>query len=175
MDSVWMVGLVFFLRIIDVSMGTIRHIVSVQGRAFLAASIGFFEVIIFLVAISQVLDSVRENFWLALAYGGGFATGTWLGVKLEERIALGMRMTRVITTQPNDELVVALRGKGFGVTVLQGEGLSGPVYVLFSVVKRCLVPNFRKVVRELAPQAFFTIEDTRFVSSGGGLMDRMGK
>jgi len=175
MDSVWMVGVVFSLRIVDVSMGTIRHIVSVQGRAFLASFIGFFEVIIFLVAISHVLSSVRENLWLALAYGGGFATGTWLGVKLEERIALGMRMIRIITTRPNDELVETLRGKGFGVTVLHGEGLCGPVYVLFSVVKRCLVPTFRKVVQELAPQAFMTIEDTRFVSGGGGLINRMGK
>jgi len=175
MESVWMVGLVFSLRIIDVSMGTIRHIVSVQGRAFLAAIIGFWEVIIFLVAISQVLSSVRENLWLALAYGGGFATGTWFGIKLEERIALGMRMIRVITTRANDELVETLRGKGFGVTVLRGEGLSGPVYVLFSVVKRCLVPNFKGIVQERAPQSFLTIEDTRFVSGGGGLIDRMGK
>lgn len=131
--------------------------------------------IIFLVAIGQVLSSVRENLWLAFAYGGGFATGTWLGIKLEERIALGMRMIRVITRRANDELVEALREKGFGLTVLRGEGLSGPVYVLFSVVKRSLVPNFRGIVEELAPQSFLTIEDTRFVSGGGGLIDRMGK
>ena len=104
---------------------------------------------------------------------GGFAVGTFLGVKIEERIALGLRLVRVITTKPNDDLVHALRDDGFGVTVLQGEGLTGPVYVLFSVVQRRLVPRFREIMADKAPNAFYTLEDTRFAS--GGLKGRLGK
>lgn len=173
METLGLAALIFSMRVLDVSMGTVRQIVAVQGRSIIASAIGFFEVLIFLVAISAALASVRENPILAVAYAGGFAAGTWLGVVIEARIALGIRLVRVITVRPNNELVSALREAGFGVTIVHGEGLNGPVYVLFSVVRRKLVPAFQEIVKEWAPNAFMTIEDTRFAS--GGIIGRKGK
>jgi uncharacterized protein YebE (UPF0316 family) len=158
--------MVFCLRIMDVSMGTVRQILAIQGRAVLAAGIGFVEVTIFLIAISKVILSARDNVWLTLAYSAGFAVGTLLGVRIESRLALGRRLIRVITVRQNDDLVHALRDAGFGVTCVPGEGMNGPVYVLFSVVKRRLVKDYLRIVQKYAPKAFFTVEETRFVSGG---------
>ncbi|HOD07975.1 MAG TPA: DUF5698 domain-containing protein [Myxococcota bacterium] len=168
-------ALVFFMRIGDVSLGTIRQIMAVRGRGALAAAIGFVEVTIFILAISRVLASIGENPVYVLAYSGGFATGTLVGVQVERLIGIGTRIIRVITIRQNDELVEALRQAGFGVTQIDAQGKDGPVYLLLSMVKRKRVAEFRTIVDELAPRAVFTVEEVR--SSQGGVMDviRKGK
>jgi uncharacterized protein YebE (UPF0316 family) len=128
--------LIFFMRICDVSLGTIRQIMAVRGRGVVAASIGFFEVTIFILAISRVLSSINENPVYVLAYAGGFATGTLVGVQVEHLIGIGTRMVRVITVRKNDELIERLRDAGFGVSVFDGRGKDGPIYLLLSTVRR---------------------------------------
>ncbi len=164
-------ALIFLMRVCDVTLGTVRQIMAVQGRAIIAATIGFFELTIFILAISKTILSVHESPAYVFAYAGGFAVGTLAGVRLEAAIGLGTRLIRVITVRQNHELVDALRAGGFGVTVLPGEGMHGPVFVLFSVVKRRNVPAYAAIVRDHAPNAFFTVEETRF-SSGGILGPR---
>ena len=168
-------ALVFGMRICDVSLGTIRQIMAVRGRGVVAAAIGFVEVTIFILAISRVLSSIGENPIYVLAYSGGFATGTLLGVHVERLIGLGTRIIRVITVRQNDELVAALRVAGFGVTQVDAQGKDGPVYLLLSVVKRKRVAEFRDIVDRLAPHAMFTAEEVR--TTQGGVMDviRKGK
>ncbi len=161
-------ALIFVMRVADVTLGTVRQIMAVQGRAVTASAIGFFELTIFILAISKTILSVHESPAYVFAYAGGFAVGTLTGVRLESAIGLGTRLVRVITVRENNELVNALRAAGFGVTVLPGEGMQGPVFVLFSVVKRRSVPAYVQIVQEFSPQAFYTIEETRF-SSGGRL------
>ena len=163
--------LIFVMRVADVTLGTVRQIMAVQGRAVVASTIGFFELTIFILAISKTILSVHESPAYVFAYAGGFAVGTLTGVRLESAIGLGTRLVRVITVRENHELVEALRAAGFGVTVLPGEGMQGPVFVLFSVIKRRSVPSFIRIVQEFAPKAFYTIEETRF-SAGGRLGPR---
>jgi uncharacterized protein YebE (UPF0316 family) len=152
--------LIFGLRICDVSLGTIRMIVSIQGRRYIAAAIAFVEVSIFVVAIGKVIGQL-DNVINIFAYSGGFACGTILGIQLEGRLALGNRIVRIITHRPNDLLVTRLRDAGFGVTTIQGEGRDGTVHILFSVVRRKAVTEFMEIVKELAPKAFVTIEEAR--------------
>lgn len=163
--------LIFLMRVCDVTLGTVRQIMAVQGRAVVASAIGFFELTIFILAISKTILSVHESPAYVFAYAGGFAVGTLTGVRLEAMIGLGTRLVRVITVRQNHELVDALRAAGFGVTVLPGEGMNGPVFVLFSVVRRRSVARYVAIVREHAPQAFYTVEETRF-SSGGQMGPR---
>jgi len=165
--------LIFFMRVCDVTLGTFRQIMAVQGRAYLAAFTGFFELTIFILAISKTILSINESPAYVVAYAGGFAVGTLTGVKLEGIIGLGTRLVRVITTFENLALVNKLREAGYGVTVVPGEGMHGPVFVLISVIKRPSVPEFVKIVKELAPKAFYTVEETRF-SAGGILGPRKG-
>jgi len=167
-------ALIFAMRVTDVSMGTVRQIVAVQGRAGIAALIGFFEITLFVFAISKVITSIADSPVYVFAYSGGFAVGTFVGIHVERVIGLGTRLIRVITTFQNDGLVAALRGAGFGVTFLPGQGKEGKVYILFSVVKRRAIPDFLTILREHAPNAFYTIEDTR-QHQGGMIGGRKGK
>lgn len=161
--------LIFGMRLADVSLGTFRMILAFQGRSVIAAAVGFVEVTIFIVAIGKVVDSLDSPLNV-LAYSGGFAAGTLLGIAIENRVALGTRFVRVITHRLNDHLVEMLRGAGFGVTRVVGEGMQGRVYILFSVVRRKDLTRYIDLVRDLAPKAFYTVEDAR--SSRGGFIGR---
>ena len=161
--------LIFGMRLTDVSLGTIRMILAFQGRSMIAAAIGFVEVTIFVLAIGKVMGSL-DNPMNVLAYSGGFAGGTLLGIGIENRIALGTRSIRVITHRLNDRLVEALREAGFGVTRISGEGLHGRVYILLSMVRRKDLKRYIGFVQELAPKAFYTVEDAR--SFQGGFIGR---
>lgn len=163
------------MRIADVSLGTIRNILTIQGRAWISAAIGFVEVTIFVLAISRVIASINESPWYVLGYSSGFAAGTLLGIKLESLIGLGTRLIRTITVRENNELVASLRGAGFGVTVVGGEGMNGPVYVLFSVVQRRNVDLYVELIKKYAPKAFYTVEGLRFSHGGFWGPTRKGK
>jgi len=156
---------IFGLRLCDVTLGTIRLIVSIQGRCYLAAGIAFVEVTIFVIAIGKVLGEL-DNFVNVLAYSGGFACGTILGIVVEARLALGKRIVRIVTHRQNDRLVNQLREAGFAVTRISGEGRDGTVYILFSVVRRRVLDRYLKMVNELAPKAFVTIEEARDTMHG---------
>jgi uncharacterized protein YebE (UPF0316 family) len=157
--------LIFLMRACDVSLGTIRVIMAFQGRSLIAATIGFFEVTIFILAMGKVMSSLDSPINV-IAYSSGFATGTLLGIWIEGRIALGIRFARIITHRQNDRLVDELRGQGFGITRLNGEGLNGRVYVLISVVKRKDLAKFMATVKKYAPSAFVSVEDTRLAEGG---------
>ena len=157
--------LIFGMRLADVSLGTFRMILAFQGRSVIAAAIGFVEVTIFIVAIGKVMGNLDSPLNV-LAYSGGFAGGTLLGIGIGNRVALGTRFVRVITHRLNDRLVDALRGAGFGVTRVPGEGMQGKVYILLSVVRRKDLDTYVGLVRELAPKAFYTVEDARAFQGG---------
>lgn len=167
--------LVFAMRVCDVSLGTVRQIFAVRGHGVIAAVIGFVEVTIFILAISQVLSSIKDNPVYIFAYSGGFAIGTLVGVYVEHLIGLGNRMIRVITVRQNDAVVNNLRNRGFGVTQIEGQGKDGKVYLLLSNVRRKRVPEFLQVLKEHAPQAVYTIEEVRYAHGGVLDMVRKGK
>ncbi|MBM4370655.1 MAG: DUF2179 domain-containing protein [Deltaproteobacteria bacterium] len=165
METLLGAALIFGMRVADVSLGTIRVILSFQGRSVISAAIGFVEVTIYVLAIGRVvgqLDSIIN----IVAYSGGFAAGTLLGIALENRIALGTRFVRVITHRPNEALVETLRQEGFGVTRVLGEGMQGKVHILLSVVRRKDLGRFINTVQDMAPKAFFTVEDARAFQGG---------
>ena len=157
--------LIFCLRLTDVSMGTVRMILIIQGRKTVASCIGFFEVAIFIVAVGKVVGNLG-NIWNLIGYAGGFAVGTHIGITLEGWIALGFQIVRVITQRQNDVIIKKLRDARFALTVVPGEGREGPVYVLFSVVRRARVKEFLGIVDEYAPTAFVTVEETKRTMHG---------
>ncbi len=156
---------IFFARICDVTIGTIRYIMITRGFKYIAPVFGFFEVIIWLLAIGQVMENIT-NVFCYLAYGGGYAMGTFFGMVIEERLKLGMAIIRIISGRPAEKLVERLRNDGFGVTSIRGEGGTGVVAVIFMVVKRSKIPRVIGIIREHNPSAFYTIEDVRNVSEG---------
>ena len=157
--------LIFLARILDVSLGTIRLIFISKGVKYLAPLIGFFEVLIWLLAIGQIMKNLN-NVVCYIAYGGGFALGTFLGIFIEEKLSIGMVLVRIITQRDATELISFLQLKGYGVTRVNAEGAYGDVMILFSIIRRTDLKEVVDVITKLDPKAFYSIEDVRFVSEG---------
>lgn len=157
--------LIFFARICDVSLGTLRVIFIAKGFWNIAPFIGFFEVIIWLLAIGQVMQNIG-NVASYIAYGGGFAAGTFIGMRVEERLSLGNVIIRIITTHDAAGLAEALRDHNFGVTIMDATGASGPVKVVLTISRREDMPVVVRLIKEFQPNAFYTVEEIKSVKEG---------
>jgi len=157
--------LIFFARIADQSIGTMRLIFLSKGYKFIAPFLGFFEVIIWLLAIGQIMEHL-DNFMCYIAYGLGFAMGNFIGITLEERISIGNVIIRVITGTETATLVEHLRSLNFGTTVADAAGSKGPVKILFTIIKRKDVREAIKIIQQYNPHAFYTIEDVKALNEG---------
>lgn len=157
--------LIFLSRICDVSIGTIRLIFVSKGMKALAPLLGFFEVIIWLVAVSQIMKHL-DNVVCYIAYGGGFAMGNYVGMYLEEKLSIGNVIIRVIPKAETSELIQHLKKSNFGLTIVDAEGAQQKVKIIFSVIKRENVQQFVSMIDEYSPHAFYTIEDVKSVSEG---------
>jgi len=157
--------LIFIARVCDVSLGTIRVIFVSRGYRYLAPLLGFFEISIWLMAIGQIMRDLN-NVAAYLAYATGFAMGTFAGITLEERLSLGMVIVRVITKRDCTPLIDRLKAERYGLTMLDAEGATGPVTILFTVLKREDLPRVVGIIKEFNPHAFYSVEDVRTASEG---------
>lgn len=155
--------LIFFARVGDVSLGTIRIIFISKGIKYLAPLIGFFEILIWLVAISQIMQNLT-NIYYYIFYAGGFATGNLVGIIIEEKLSIGTVAIRIITRKDAEELTNALKKTGIGVTSIDAQGKYGGVKIIFTIVKRQNIQKIIKLVKKYNPKAFYSIEDIRYVS-----------
>jgi len=157
--------LIFCARLTDVSLGTIRIILISKGMSRWAAATGFFESLIWLLALSQVFQHLDRpiNY---VAYAGGYAAGTGLGVALERRIALGLVAVRIITRADAKPLIDALAEQRFGVTQVAARGLQGRVRLIFTVAKRKHLGLLLDLVRAHNPKAFISVSDVRTAEEG---------
>jgi len=165
--------LIILGRILDVSIGTIRIIMVARGHRAVAPVLGFFEVTIWLLAIGKVMDNMKSLTFVEalpsyLAYGVGFALGNYIGMWIEERMAVGMVAVRVITQRKSTRLPEELRSLGYGVTVLEGMGARGPVTIVFAVIPRKLLSRVIEMIGQYNPHAFYSVESVR--SYGGGVL-----
>jgi len=160
--------LIFLARVADVTIGTMRIIFVSRGFRLVAACAGFFEILIWLFAISQIMTNL-DNWVLFMAYASGYAVGNYIGITIEQRLALGYLVVRVITQRDGTVLEENLRNANFVVTSVDAEGGRGPVKVLFTVLKRKMLPTMVELIKSTNPLAYYTIEDLRSVSSPGPL------
>ncbi len=156
--------LIFLARILDVSLGTIRIIFISRSFRYLAPLVGFFEVTIWLLAVRQVLLGDSVNVPCLIAYATGFACGTYVGIYLENYLSIGKVLIRVITRIEANDLVEYLKEAGYGLTTIDAEGATGPVKVVFTIIERHDIPRIVDLIKRFNPNAFYTIEDVRFVS-----------
>lgn len=122
--------------------------------------IGFFEVLFWLFAISTVMKNL-SNFMCYLGWAGGYATGIYIGLSIEEKLAIGTQVIRVFTQQNISELIEKLVEKNYSYTILDGEGKKGAVKLIFIVVKRKNVKDVTEIIHQFSPQAFYSIEDIK--------------
>lgn len=156
---------IFMARIFDVTLSTLRIIYTSRGIKFLAPIFGFFEVLVWLVAMTQIIHNLTNPI-LYIAYAGGFATGNFIGILIEGKMAIGTVVIRIITQKDATELIRFLKGSGCGITYVDAQGAMGPVKIIFTIVKRKNIDRVLEIVRKCNPMAFFTIEDVRSVRKG---------
>jgi uncharacterized protein YebE (UPF0316 family) len=157
--------LIFVARIADVSIGTVKLIFISRGLRSIAPILGFLEVLIWLLAIGQIMRNLT-NPVCYVAYAGGFATGTYVGMYIERKLAMGNLLVRLITRKDATELIDRLKAADYGVTVVDAQGSSGLVHVLYTVIKRGDLEDVVGIIKQFNPRAFFTVEDIRTVSEG---------
>lgn len=151
---------IFFLRIADVSLGTLRIVFLVRGKKLLAGCFAFIESILWLVAASQVLQNLDSPYKL-VAYAAGYAVGTYIGTILEGLLALGSSMLRVVSPIENNAVADSLRQEGYQATVVNAEGRDGGVRITFSVVPRRQLKRIYKLIADINPNAFVTVDETQ--------------
>ena len=158
--------LIFFARICDVSLETIRVIYISKGIKYLAPIIAFFEIVIWLLAMEVVMKDLANiaNFF---AFAFGFAAGTYIGLVLEEKLSIGMVILRIVTPEESNESIIAfMQQENYGITSIDAKGSRGSVTMILSLVNRVDVPRIMAHLEKTNPTAFFSIEDVRYVNSG---------
>jgi len=162
-DFVILPLLILMARIIDVSMDTIRVIMIAKGLRKLAPLIGFFQSLIWIITITRVMVNL-ENWVTYIGYAAGFAIGTYVGIVIEEKLALGYELIRIITRMDATNLIHALRDAGYPVTSVRAMGREGEVGLLYLIFRRKNLKKIVEIIKQFNKNAFYTIEDIRFIS-----------
>lgn len=157
--------IVFATRVLDVTLGTMRIIFLSRGRKFLAPLLGFVEVFIWITVVSQIVGGAH-NLAAYFAYAAGFAVGNYVGMALEDRLAIGTLVIRIILPQDAKPLIQSLKNAGYGVTYVDGHGANGPVLLIYTVVMRKELEQIIQIIESTAPKCFFTVEELRSVRQG---------
>jgi uncharacterized protein YebE (UPF0316 family) len=156
---------IFLLRIVDVSLATVRMLLAVRGQKKVAPLIGFVEILVWIIAIGNAIQHLDSPLHV-IGYAAGFSCGTLVGLWIEEKMALGVAIVRVMSKHGGVEIAEALRDKGFGVTEFSGLGKEGPVEVVHAVLLR---RHLRVALRQVGawdPEAFVTVEEPRAIFRG---------
>jgi uncharacterized protein YebE (UPF0316 family) len=157
--------LVFFLRVSDMSLDTLRVLFVIRGRRPLAWIVGFCQSLIWVVAITSVLSNL-DNFLNVLGYAAGFATGNVVGMSIEERLAIGHGHLRIISSRRGSAIADAVRAAGYAATELAGRGKDGTVTLVECSVRRRDIGKLRRLIQSVDPQAFVSLEDLRPLHRG---------
>ncbi len=164
---------IFFARVADVSMATVRMLLIVRGKKYLAGILGFFEVIIYIMALGRVVSSL-DNWVNLLVYASGFAAGNVVGSIIEGKMAIGTIMVRIVPKKTCDiDMAKELRSMGFGVTVLEGIGKDGPICMLDTALHRKELPRLLDYLKKTDADSFVTVSDAR--ETRGGYMRKIKK
>lgn len=161
--EVYIPAFIFFARILDVSMGTLRIMFISKGFRGKATLLGFVEVLIWIVIVAQIFSNL-DNWMNYIAYAGGFATGNFIGMSIEQRMKMGVQIFRIIVGEGSTDLLEALRESDFRITTVNGEGIYGPVKIIFTIAKRKRWSELSNIVNKHAPNAFYSVEDVKHVS-----------
>ena len=157
--------LIFLARVFDVTLGTMRIIFTSRGLRNLAPVLGFIETFVWIVAVSSIVKHA-QNVVAFVGYAGGFATGTYVGMLIENRLAMGTLTVRAIIRRDPKELIETLHNSGFGVTAVDGHGSSGDVKIIYSTVKRADLPVIIEIFHHTLPGAFLSVEEVRSTEQG---------
>jgi uncharacterized protein YebE (UPF0316 family) len=161
----WGPLLIFSLRIVDVSLATVRMLLVMRNQRVAVPIIGFFEASVWVLAIGTAIQNLH-SVWHLLGYATGFATGSVVGLWIEGKLAMGLATVRIISRNEGEEVAEALRNQGFGVTEFAGYGREGKVELLLTLVKRRQIGKVVDTVEAMDSDAFISVEEPRSIRRG---------
>lgn len=163
--------LIFFARILDVSINTVRIIYVLGGRKFTSTMLGFFEAFIWLMAIRQIFENL-DNWMCYVAYPAGFAAGIFVGMLIEEKIAYGKVIVRIITRKEILPMLEYLNKRHHRFTYVKAEGPDGLENLVFTVLEREKLDQLLEKMKEILPTAFYTVEKVNRASESGAVVEQ---
>lgn len=164
--SAWLTaGVIFALRVADMTLDTLRVLVVMRGRKGIAWVLGFFQALIFVIAIGSVLKDLNNPLNI-LGYAAGFATGNVIGMLIEEKLAIGHVQLSIVSPRRGAAIAERLRAEGYAITEIPARGKDGMVTLLSCSVLRKNVDKVHRLVNEVDENAFITSEDVRPVRRG---------
>jgi uncharacterized protein YebE (UPF0316 family) len=156
---------IFVAEMCVVTISTVRTIFVARGMKYLAPLLGFFEVTTWLFAVGEVMKNLGDP-RCSLAFAGGFTLGNFLGILIEQKLALGTVVVRTVTHKDTGSLIERLRAAGYGVTRLEGHGAVGPVQVILTVVPRKQLDRVQGILREFDPRVFYSVDGLQSAAAG---------
>jgi len=156
---------IFVARVVDVSLGTMRIVFTSRGKYLLAPILGFVEVFIWIVAVSQLVRNIH-SLVAYLAYAAGFALGTFLGLQIERRLAMGKLVLRIILQEGGEELARLLHASGHGATVVDAHGSTGSVKLIYTIIERRDLKEVENLIMKDNPRAFLSVEEISETRAG---------
>ena len=159
---------IFFVRILDVSLGTLRTVITVKGKSFYASLVGFFEIFVWFIIVKEALNTDETSIWIAISYSLGFATGTYIGSILSQKLITGNLSVQIITDKAYPNMVNTLRNEGYGVTVMDVEGKNKEQekYMLFIEINNKSLNHLQHLVKKIDNDAFIVVNETKYVQNG---------
>lgn len=159
---------IFFARICDVTLGTIRTVYTVKGKTFIAGIVAFFEVFIWFLVVKEALNTDIQSIWIVISYSGGFATGTLLGTFISNTFINSLISVEVITTKATKENIAKIRKEGFGVSVVNTtESLKDEKSnILFITLNSRHLKSLKRTINEIDNNAFIVINESKVVHNG---------
>jgi uncharacterized protein YebE (UPF0316 family) len=169
-DPLWGPIVIFLLRIVDVTLDTMRVLFMVRGRRLPAGILGFLMALVWIIAVGNAMKHL-DSIWHILGYAAGYGTGTMVGITIENIVAFGLIQLRIVSKHGGVEIAEALRDRGYGATEFSGFGRDGAVEIVQSVVQRAHLDEVLGIVDSFDDTAFVTVEDPQ-VLRGGSVASR---
>ncbi len=157
---------IFFARLIDVSLGTIRTIISVKGQDLISALIGLIEITVWFLVVKEALNTENNSFWIVASYALGFSIGTYIGGKLSKKFIKSNLEVQIILSSENDEVVQKIRDNGYGVTAISVKGYKDNKYMLYIQIMGSSLEKLKNLVMKLDSKAFIVVNETKYVQNG---------
>lgn len=159
---------IFFARILDVSLGTLRTVITVKGKSLYASLVGFIEIFVWFLIVKEALNTDETSIWIAISYSLGFATGTFIGSILSQKLITGNLSVQIITDKAYPDMVNTLRNEGYGVTVMDVEGKNKEEekYMLFIEINNKSLNHLQHLVKKIDSDAFMVVNETKYVQNG---------
>lgn len=166
MNLWWNILFIFFVRVIDVTIGTISTVLIVRGRRVVGSIMGFIDIMIWFMIVKNALSIDEGGLWVAIAYSAGYALGSYAGSFFEDKLAIGDASIQVITIGIRNDLVTKIRKAGYAVSAIPCEGQSGTNQLLIIQINRKRIEAVKDIVRSVAPDSFVTISDIKQIYNG---------